>query len=1355
MPPPSSDSFGDRLFGAGSSESPNGEVAREAVASLRGYAYQIAVTAIAWLRLKAESKLYLEIVEDFAEVAEQAVRAVQVKLSESGRKVTLNSESVQASIEHYIELRRLNPGQDVTLHYLTTAEVGLEKDPNDRPCGHAGLRYWRSAAVSADVAPLRDVLNRAATQPAIRRFLDERTDDEIREQLLRNIHWDTASTDLESAILQLEDELINFGRQHFSLAPQDCKSLSATVLFSVLSRAIGKKRELRFLTSADLYRIIEEATRVPVSRAHLAQIMAAAAQTASGVMQPSDLVLSSSAPPWIYRESDTPLARLQIERPELVLKMVQGMQDGPCIVLVGATGLGKSLLAQSVARYQKAKYSIVDFRDLNTLESRQRIDFLAAHASEVEVSLLILDDLNHLNDPPVIRSMARLLLSLRLKNIGVIINCYQRPVQTTVTELGIAAHATFDIPYFTKDEVCSLVEQAGGKKAKWGPVAFIAGGGGHPQLTNAYVSGVSSRGWPNAEVAQFVESGFKSSDVEALRDATRRRLIDELPPASRALLYRLSVVSNTFTRGLAVELGSIKPVIERPGEALDVLIGPWVELPISNRLRVSPLAGNSGVEVLSEEEKKATHFSIARYLLKNRKLNIGDADSVLVHALAADDVHGIMAFVMATLTAGDETRQAIYDYTVVLASLRMDEPIYPANIAVSVMLRMAQFKTLTARPEKNDLNEAAKALMRDIALMPPELRAGNELIGLSLILVVLRAASYVRNWVNLLARYCELLDQPGEIAEHARTNRAFAPEFSSSECFFVSAGLMGLDSVAHLEAIIDELNGISQLVRDRLLADYYRKPGSFDIICSGAWLSEAQRGSLVGSDAALRFGRIAEKCAAWGHPELAAVVVRSQSVMIDEYGGTAEEALKLIDKAEVQYGPRDYLIRSRLKIESRRKNDQLVVDLTKKVSESIHKGEPLERAFTLREAAISAYRQQEWATAAKWFHQAATAARDSDGEPEALAIGLEIDAAVCRFKNTELGIGLQNFVLLLQRLPRIAGDNSLRAIYTRHIIRHAILVVKLDVLHEKGEYSWAPGAGSNMEPSEELRSRPLGPLDFSWYMLAEIDVRLRLGAGIRANLSTYLEKGPIPLLELGLSRDVLGDALEAGDASRYVREMRRYVSLASYLQRNAVPKGRAAFNVFDPDRLEIGLLTSREIKADELAVTFFRNLILHFVIDRALHGVKEFSSLELELVSEFGHDAPRRDLFEAIRGDLVLSDPVEVEQISKLRNVISGDMSPRDVCVTGLRIFEFVHRAEFASSAIPLVGSWLRSQVQNVLSVGTFGLVNPIHSVPKLHAILQRGANDRAFVVSLLQELAQDVGLRLGPSYVSDVLSPN
>ena len=68
---------------------PQGDPAGQAVASLKGYAYQIYASALAWLDLGDDEELYLEVAQDYATAAKEALAAVQVKDTQAN--ITINS----------------------------------------------------------------------------------------------------------------------------------------------------------------------------------------------------------------------------------------------------------------------------------------------------------------------------------------------------------------------------------------------------------------------------------------------------------------------------------------------------------------------------------------------------------------------------------------------------------------------------------------------------------------------------------------------------------------------------------------------------------------------------------------------------------------------------------------------------------------------------------------------------------------------------------------------------------------------------------------------------------------------------------------------------------------------------------------------------------------------------------------------------------------------------------------------------------------------------------------------------------------------------------------------------------------
>jgi hypothetical protein len=78
------------------SKIPNGDVARQATAALRGYTYQLHATVSSWIQLPSDGELYIEVTEDYAELLrapdsrEEILRAVQVKDTRESGSVTLN-----------------------------------------------------------------------------------------------------------------------------------------------------------------------------------------------------------------------------------------------------------------------------------------------------------------------------------------------------------------------------------------------------------------------------------------------------------------------------------------------------------------------------------------------------------------------------------------------------------------------------------------------------------------------------------------------------------------------------------------------------------------------------------------------------------------------------------------------------------------------------------------------------------------------------------------------------------------------------------------------------------------------------------------------------------------------------------------------------------------------------------------------------------------------------------------------------------------------------------------------------------------------------------------------------------------
>jgi hypothetical protein len=245
---------------------PFGDDARQAVAALRGYAYQITASALAWLDLGDTAQLYLEVAEDYAVIANDALKAVQVKDVRS-KSVTLTSKGVRDAIASFVQLVHWNPRKTVYLRYLTTASIGKERAFAHRPCGEAGLVYWRKAESNASVGPLRAILESGLFSESVQEFVRARNDEQLRAELIRRISWDCTASDITAVHNDLERRLTVLAMNLFEVPPTEARRLPATVVHHVLKKAILSDARCRELTRAELYEVLEQATSVSVPRA--------------------------------------------------------------------------------------------------------------------------------------------------------------------------------------------------------------------------------------------------------------------------------------------------------------------------------------------------------------------------------------------------------------------------------------------------------------------------------------------------------------------------------------------------------------------------------------------------------------------------------------------------------------------------------------------------------------------------------------------------------------------------------------------------------------------------------------------------------------------------------------------------------------------------------------------------------------------------------------------------------------------------------------------------------------------------------------------------------------------------------
>jgi hypothetical protein len=909
MPPPSSPfSAGPRL-----ADAPRGDPRTEAIASLRGYAYQLYASALAWLDLRPGHELYLEVAKDYAVAAADALNAVEVKDTGSS-SVTINSKDIRDTLDAFVDLVERNPTRDVHLRFLSTSPIGQERKHAHRVAGKPALLYWRQAAAGADLPPLRDVLSRAELSPRVRAFIDARDDEALRKDFLRRIHWDCGRPDLDAITAELQGGLVRYGAERLRTPPAKSRELVAVVLHHVLTTALqGWPRRL---IDTDLLALLSDATRISVSQADLDTLMHRLASELPATQRDAPPLLAAALPQVLELERDIPLPAIRAERPALVGHLLLKTRQHGIAFVTGGTGRGKTLLCRLAARSHGGGWHLLDLRDAEAPETVQRLELALGSLATSNLPGMIVNDLNHIEDPALRRALSRLVLALRRRDALCVVTAYREPSARALSELGIDRAAHLAIPDLTEDEVGDMIAAAGADRKIWAKPVWMAGGFGHPQLVQAIISGLRLRSWPRSELAQL--RAFKpSDDVESERRATRQHLIATVPYAAKALLYRISLLLGRFDRPLALTLGALAPPISDPGEQLDILIGPWVDRASPNHFRISPLLSNAGAETLAPDQQIAVHRLAAETLTAGRRINVSNADPALLHALLGKSDTALLKLSYGIVKADQADRERLVEWITGLRLHRTDRPIYPDKPGLSRLLRFAQFLLVAQKGDPDNTRACWSVLQTETRQeSDPEITQQLEYMVLAKVLTDQSSAGMLPGWIDLILRYHELSTVSAERRRLlARMTRPIdgrpAPTVFGMQ-FIIQ--VMGLQTVADLKATFDRLDALSPEQRQLLLADALKIPGDFTLIVSHAWVEQSRRGTLDWRASAELYRNMAVQAQTWGYRDLAMRCHVARGVMLDEYGNDAEAAQHALDNAATALGDDPVLTRARARI---------------------------------------------------------------------------------------------------------------------------------------------------------------------------------------------------------------------------------------------------------------------------------------------------------------------------------------------------------------------------------------------------------------------------------------------------------
>lgn len=886
---------------------PESEAVRQAADSLGAYVYQLDHTVLTWLTLGDDEALHIEFAEDLAISKEGKLDLTQVK--KVSHNITLRSDSVAKLITSVWNFQKENTDRQVSGALLTTSGIGKEKRisfPGKLP----GLVYWRTAArAGADVEPIRAALLSLELPGDLKTFIKGATADQLRDRVIRPIHWLEESPNQDELRRDVEENLVHLGSRLG--VPAAASKTARLFLIGALLDSLNQPAELRYVTKTELLDVFLK--KMPILSAP--DILSGLPLTAAGTPLTHVEVIARDV-------ADIPLPRRATLRTKEVKQLQAHLVSSGILWFHGSSGLGKSTLALLLARSQGVAWRFADLRELSTSAIRSILIGIASSFRRTGARGLILDDIPADADNALISAIGQVARAVADADGVLVITSMKPPQPTLSSRLQLDPEAITRVPYLTEEDVTNMVKAAGGDPQKWAR-SIRAFSGGHPQLVDARILGLEQRGWNEKEIlADIVPLKDVPNDMEEERKAVRSRLLGELQPNAVELLLRLSLLHGNFDRPLALVTADTPTAVSQAGLVFDFLVGPWIEQIGPQRYRLSPLLKDSGIAGLTLPLQSSIKTNVLKFLIKQRPFPADQLLQVFLIAYQQNDRAGLTWFGHAIIGASINPKKSQFKRLAqevsvfALADWGNGKSLVPGDIQLSTLLRFAQLRVAVAT---EDMNLAAKLVDRALAedsFADVERRRLRDLMIFATVMLEPRIPIGPKRWLPMLLDLVSTPETQAIFAQPVPKGDLFSglpPTATNDEMLFI-ARASALTSVDELVELIGALEKLPKAARDRYLGAAARTKQSIHIIVAASWLAEVKRPGFDARAAAVTYHNLSQTKSAKDNPDLAVELLCAEAIMLDEYGNDKDGALEALRVAQETYPNQYRLNRQRQKV---------------------------------------------------------------------------------------------------------------------------------------------------------------------------------------------------------------------------------------------------------------------------------------------------------------------------------------------------------------------------------------------------------------------------------------------------------
>lgn len=674
---------------------------RQAPASIRGYCYQMWCAVYAWLNLDENQTLFIEGAEDFDIIEKDNQRTVQVK--DKGTHLTLRSDDAINAINNFWQLKISHPSTNIILDYLTSSSIGIEKGS---PLGaQGGIPLWQNCRNNSE--NLEKIIfflkNDESIQDKlsfnIKCFLNSSSAEEIYNSIIKPINWITNSDTIYGIERLVEDKLVYHGNSH-GISPSDSKSVCNRLLKEMFSKASKSDSTQRLLRKVDFFTIFEEETRISLPISFINNKISNTMDSLSKGNVDSTFSLTTNFPLEIIPSICTDI----YVRQEHIMKCNDILFKKSVLLIIGATGIGKSTLAKQLANsLSPTDWCWISFgndkcRILATI--MQLYHLLLKRDSTQHI---ILDNFNI--DGELFREYEEILslifFQLQQSKRSLIVTAQKDIPNRFARKISLNLECVYNLKAFSEEELLQYVKFSGcpQDQASARTKEIYIHTSGHPQLVHARVISLKQNGWGKIQIDDFLTTPLEVQEEQK----QAQQLLGIISINERMLLYLCSVVTNPFYKDDIVSLAKIWK-IDLAGDIFDKLEGPYLERTTGNTYHITPLLGNSASNALPPADIEKIHSDYAEILITLKEISIDRASAALMHAFIGQNGRAISWVAFQIMHSPIQIKEVFVEYLGWVIDMKPRDNnkfLFPNNSIISRLLRALQYSLAEIKSPKN------------------------------------------------------------------------------------------------------------------------------------------------------------------------------------------------------------------------------------------------------------------------------------------------------------------------------------------------------------------------------------------------------------------------------------------------------------------------------------------------------------------------------------------------------------------------------------------------------------------------------------------------------------------------------